>query len=251
RRRGHGPRPVPDRVGHRGGARRRPRRRRPPHRPERPSVPDPAHGPSDRLTASIAVPDRALACAVRAHRGVKAPEAHCLRGLRCASIGLMGTVPSTLDTGVLRRLRLARDTLDREWAEPLDVAAVAARAGYSRYHFGRLFNEVDGETPGAYAARRRIRRGQDRLRTPPRPRAGSSRYHCARLFNEVSGETPGAYLARRRIERAQDLLRTANLTVTEICMLVGFTSLGTFSTRFKQQVGTTPTEYRRRARATD
>ncbi|TQM69943.1 AraC family transcriptional regulator [Actinomadura hallensis] len=118
----------------------------------------------------------------------------------------MGTVPSTLDTGVLRRLRLARDAMDREWAGPLDVAAVAARAGYSRYHF-------------------------------------------VRLFSEVYGETPGAYLARRRIERAQDLLRTANLTVTEICMLVGFTSLGTFCTRFKQQVGMTPTEYRRRARA--
>jgi AraC-like DNA-binding protein len=102
-------------------------------------------------------------------------------------------------------LRQAKDAMDRDWAEPLDVAAVAARAGYSRYHF-------------------------------------------VRLFHEVYGETPGAYLARRRIERAQDLLRTANLTVTEICMLVGFTSLGTFCTRFKQLTGMTPTEFRRRAR---
>ncbi|WP_207929133.1 helix-turn-helix transcriptional regulator [Actinomadura sp. 6K520] len=117
----------------------------------------------------------------------------------------MGTAPSTLDTELLRRMRLARDTMDRDWAEPLDVATVAARAGYSRYHF-------------------------------------------VRLFSEVYGETPGAYLARRRIERAQDLLRNANLTVTEICMLVGFSSLGTFCTRFKQQVGMTPTEFRGRAR---
>ena len=114
--------------------------------------------------------------------------------------------PPALDTAVLRRMRIARDAMDREWAEPLDVSAVAARAGYSRYHF-------------------------------------------VRLFHEVYGEPPGAYLARRRIERAQDLLRTANLTVTEICMQVGFSSLGTFCTRFKQQTGTTPTEFRRRARA--
>jgi AraC-like DNA-binding protein len=118
----------------------------------------------------------------------------------------VGTAPSALDTDLIRRMRIARDAMDREWAEPLDVAAVAARAGYSPYHF-------------------------------------------VRLFNDVYGETPGRYLARRRIERAQDLLRTANLTVTEICMLVGFTSLGTFCTRFKRQTGMTPTEFRRRARA--
>ncbi|MCQ0020462.1 helix-turn-helix transcriptional regulator [Actinomadura madurae] len=116
----------------------------------------------------------------------------------------MGNASPTVDIGVLRRMRIARDAMDREWAGPLDIAAVAARAGYSRYHF-------------------------------------------VRLFSEVYGETPGAYLARRRIERAQDLLRTANLTVTEICVLVGFSSLGTFCTRFKQQTGMTPTEFRRTA----
>ncbi|MFB4316202.1 helix-turn-helix domain-containing protein [Actinomadura sp. 21ATH] len=105
----------------------------------------------------------------------------------------------SLDVGVLRRLRLARDAMDREWDRPLDVAAVAARAGYSRYHF-------------------------------------------VRLFRQVYGETPGRYLSRRRIERAGDLLASANLTVTEICMLVGFTSLGTFCTRFKRQTGMTPGE---------
>src|SRR4051812_46010671 len=63
---------------------------------------------------------------------------------------------------------------------------------------------------------------------------GSSRYLFVRLFKEVYGETPGQYLSRRRVERAQDLLRTANLTITEICLAVGFDSLGSFSRRFKQ-----------------
>ena len=54
------------------------------------------------------------------------------------------------------------------------------------------------------------------------------------------------YMTRRRIERAQDLLRSANLTVTEVCMLVGFSSLGSFSSRFRELVGETPTEYRDR-----
>lgn len=54
------------------------------------------------------------------------------------------------------------------------------------------------------------------------------------------------YLTRRRIERAQDLLRAANLTITEVCMLVGFSSLGSFSSRFRELVGETPTQYRDR-----
>jgi len=102
----------------------------------------------------------------------------------------------------MRQLRLAKDAMDRDWADPeLDLDAVAAHAGYSRYHFLRAFK-------GAY------------------------------------GETPGQYLTHRRIERAEDLLRTANLSVTEICHLVGFSSLGTFSTRFKAWTGLTPSEYR-------
>ncbi|WP_158885820.1 helix-turn-helix domain-containing protein [Amycolatopsis anabasis] len=79
--------------------------------------------------------------------------------------------------------------------------------------------------------------------------AGWSRAHFLRLFAAAYGETPGAYLTRRRIERAQDLLRSANLTVTEICLLVGFTSLGTFSRRFTELVGSSPTEYRAEARS--
>jgi len=73
-----------------------------------------------------------------------------------------------------------------------------------------------------------------------------SKHHFARSFADEYGETPMRYLTRRRVERAQDLLRTANLTVTEICMFVGFSSLGSFSSRFTEIVGQTPTEYRRR-----
>lgn len=73
-----------------------------------------------------------------------------------------------------------------------------------------------------------------------------SKYHLVRSFEATYGETPMRYLTRRRIERAQDLLRGANLTVTEICMLVGFASLGSFSSRFHQLVGESPTAYRDR-----
>ena len=70
--------------------------------------------------------------------------------------------------------------------------------------------------------------------------AGVSKYHFARSFEAAYGETPIRYLTPRRIERAQDLLRAANLTVTEICMAVGFSSLGSFSTRFSALVGESP-----------
>ncbi len=76
--------------------------------------------------------------------------------------------------------------------------------------------------------------------------AGVSKFHFARCFEATYGETPIRYLTRRRIERAQDLLRAANLTVTEICLAVGFVSLGSFSSRFAQLVGESPTAYRDR-----
>ncbi|MEV0487976.1 helix-turn-helix transcriptional regulator [Streptomyces sp. NPDC050508] len=102
----------------------------------------------------------------------------------------------------MRQLRLAKDAMDRDWAEPeLDLGVVAAHAGYSRYHF-------------------------------------------IRAFKEAYGETPGQYLTHRRIERAEEMLRSADLSVTEICHLVGFSSLGTFSARFKARTGLTPSEYR-------
>jgi AraC-like DNA-binding protein len=74
--------------------------------------------------------------------------------------------------------------------------------------------------------------------------AGVSPYHFLRAFTAAYGETPGRYLTRRRVERAKTLLRSVNLTVTEICHLVGFSSVGTFSARFKQVVGVSPSAYR-------
>lgn len=76
--------------------------------------------------------------------------------------------------------------------------------------------------------------------------AGMSKYHFLRCFAGVYGHTPAAQLTRRRIERAQDLLRSSNLTVTEVCGLVGYASLGSFSTRFRRLVGTSPSEYQAR-----
>jgi AraC-like DNA-binding protein len=73
-----------------------------------------------------------------------------------------------------------------------------------------------------------------------------SKFHLVRCFAAAYGETPIRYLTRRRVERAQDLLRGANLTVSEVCIAVGFSSLGSFSARFKELVGETPTAYRDR-----
>ena len=73
-----------------------------------------------------------------------------------------------------------------------------------------------------------------------------SKYHFIRMFADTYGETPMRYVTRRRIERAQDLLRSANLTVTEVAMLVGFSSVGSFSSRFRDLVGVSPSAYRER-----
>ncbi len=108
---------------------------------------------------------------------------------------------------LLPHLRRARDLADARYAEPLDLAALAAAASVSRHHFCREF---------------------------------------ARAY----GLSPMRYLTLRRVERAQDLLRSANLTVTEICVLVGFSSLGSFSSRFTEVVGESPTRYRDRWAAT-
>ena len=77
--------------------------------------------------------------------------------------------------------------------------------------------------------------------------AGYSREHFIRAFRAAYGETPGRYRTRRRVERAGELLRSVNLTVTEICYLVGFSSVGTFSTRFSELTGMSPTRYRAEA----
>ena len=70
--------------------------------------------------------------------------------------------------------------------------------------------------------------------------------HFSRQFHAAYGETPYSYLMTRRIERAQWLLRRGEMTVTEVCMAVGCTSLGSFSARFTRLVGETPTAYRSR-----
>ena len=104
-----------------------------------------------------------------------------------------------------RILLRARDTMDRDFARPLDVEALASAAGLSRAHFIR-----------------------------------SSR--------AASGEPPHRYLQRRRIERAMAMLRSTDKPVTEICLDVGFTSLGTFSRTFRDVLGTSPRGYRGQAR---
>ncbi|WP_034264976.1 helix-turn-helix transcriptional regulator [Actinospica robiniae] len=70
--------------------------------------------------------------------------------------------------------------------------------------------------------------------------------HFARRFRATYGETPYSYLMTRRIERAKLLLRRGDMSVTEVCMAVGCSSLGSFSARFTELVGETPTAYRNR-----
>ena len=103
----------------------------------------------------------------------------------------------------LVRLRRARDAMDRDYASPLDVAALARVALMSPGHFSRSFR-------AAY------------------------------------GETPYSYLMTRRIERAKALLRRGDLSVTDVCFAVGCTSLGSFSSRFTELVGESPSAYRAR-----
>ncbi|WP_454085732.1 helix-turn-helix transcriptional regulator [Georgenia sp. Marseille-Q6866] len=104
----------------------------------------------------------------------------------------------------LALLRRVRDRIDREYAQPLDVPALARGVHMS---------------------------------------AG----HLSREFRNAYGEPPYSYLMTRRIERAMTLLRRGELSVTEVCFAVGFSSLGTFSTRFRELVGVPPSAYRERA----
>jgi AraC-like DNA-binding protein len=104
----------------------------------------------------------------------------------------------------LALLRRVRDRIDRDYAQPLDVEALARDAHMS---------------------------------------AG----HLSREFRLAYGEPPYSYLMTRRIERAMALLRRRDLSVTEVCFEVGCSSLGTFSTRFTELVGMSPSTYRRDA----
>lgn len=105
------------------------------------------------------------------------------------------------DLATLVLLRRVRDRIDREFASPLDVPALAAGVHLS---------------------------------------AG----HLSRQFKLAYGESPYQYLMTRRIERAMALLRASRLSVTDVCFAVGFSSLGTFSTRFSELVGVPPSVYR-------
>ena len=73
-----------------------------------------------------------------------------------------------------------------------------------------------------------------------------SEAHFIRTFKATFGETPHRYLQRRRVERAMFLLRTTKASVTDVCLDVGFSSLGTFSRTFRDVVGVSPSEFRRR-----
>jgi AraC-like DNA-binding protein len=75
--------------------------------------------------------------------------------------------------------------------------------------------------------------------------AGLSRAHFSREFKAAFGTSPHAYLLTRRLERAAAMLRTTDNSVAEICLAVGLTSVGSFTTAFKRTFGKTPTEYRR------
>jgi len=97
-------------------------------------------------------------------------------------------------------------------------------------------------------ARDLIDREYDRpLDVPAMARAAlMSPAHFSRRFRAAYGETPYSYLMTRRIERAMALLRRGDLSVTDVCMTVGCTSLGSFSSRFTEIVGESPSAYRAR-----
>lgn len=77
--------------------------------------------------------------------------------------------------------------------------------------------------------------------------AALSPYHFIRLFCRVYKQTPHQYLIQRRVDRAKELLRSSELSITEICLEIGFESLGSFSTLFRKSTGLSPREYRKKA----
>lgn len=79
--------------------------------------------------------------------------------------------------------------------------------------------------------------------------AGFSHFHFIRFFHRTYGITPHQYLTRKRIQQAQRLLATSDMSVTEICLEVGFQSLGSFSNLYRRQTGYAPSEHRARLQA--
>lgn len=78
--------------------------------------------------------------------------------------------------------------------------------------------------------------------------SGLTRFHFIRVFKALFGETPHQYRLRAQMERAKHLLILTDLTITEICMEVGFSSLGSFSALFRRRAGISPSEFQRRHR---
>jgi AraC-like DNA-binding protein len=111
-----------------------------------------------------------------------------------------------------RRILRARDAMDRSFAQPLDVPALARLAHSSPAHFSRQFRAVFGETPHRYLQRRRVERAMELLRETGRPVTEicfdvgfRSLGTFSRTFNEIVGESPSSY--RRRFARAGAGLR--------------------------------------------
>lgn len=75
-----------------------------------------------------------------------------------------------------------------------------------------------------------------------------SPFHFHRLFRATFGETPHDFLTAMRMERARRLLASGEMTVTEVCFEIGYSSLGSFSSKFQSLVGRAPSEYQREAR---
>lgn len=71
-----------------------------------------------------------------------------------------------------------------------------------------------------------------------------SKYHFCRIFSEVFGESPYQYISKMRIEQAKSLLITSKLSINDICEMVGYTSVGSFSFLFRKKTGLSPTQYR-------
>ena len=80
--------------------------------------------------------------------------------------------------------------------------------------------------------------------------SGLTRFHFIRLFKAIFGETPHQYRSRAQIERARHLLILTDLSITDVCVAIGFSSLGSFSALFWRRVGISPSEFQRRYRPT-
>ena len=78
--------------------------------------------------------------------------------------------------------------------------------------------------------------------------SGLTRFHFIRLFKSIFGETPHQYRSRAQVEKAKHLLILSDLSITDVCMAVGFSSLGSFSALFSRRVGCSPSEFQRRHR---